>query len=113
MALYTQGRAKKIPTITLSQRPVMISRFAVSEASIIQVFKLNDERDRKTIQTFIPQDIEPLMRAMPNETPKLPPYHSLWYDVPRNKLAILSPVPDDDTIIAMFDARLGRRRKVI
>ena len=49
-AILTQGRSKRIPVITLSQRPVEISRFVFSEASHVALFHLNDERDEKTVR---------------------------------------------------------------
>lgn len=102
-AILTQGRSKKIPAIVLSQRPVWMSRFAFSEADFIQYLYLNDVRDRKTVQSFIPTDINV----------RLPDYHSYYYDVGRDKLVIMKPVPDAETILAAFDENLGVRRKYI
>jgi len=95
-AILTQGRSKQIPVIILSQRPVWISRFAVSESDYYQVFWLTDELDRKTIGRFIPDGVNQ----------RLEEYHSIWYDVKQDRKAILQPVPDVPVILRTFDRRL-------
>jgi len=105
-ALYTQGRSKHIPMITLSQRPSKISRFAVSEAAFLQVFYLVDKRDRETVNAFIPISLEKFMRAVPGEPRLLPEYHSVYYDTGRNELSIMRPVPGDDEILSLFADKL-------
>lgn len=82
-AIQTQGRSKRVPTIVLSQRPVWLSRFVFSEADFFMVFWLNDERDRKTLLSFLPKEADK----------RLPDYHSHYYDVGADKLHILKPVP--------------------
>jgi len=97
-----QGRSKQIPMIVLTQRPSWITRFAFSESRYYQVFQMNDARDRKTIGEFIPgyRDLAPL-----------PAYHSHYYDVDKNKLHVLGPVPDVETIQANIEERLDSRRR--
>lgn len=112
-ALYTQGRSKHIPIITLSQRPSKISRFAVSEAAFLQVFYLVDKRDRETVNAFIPMSLEDMMRAKPGEDRLLPEYHSVYYDVSRNQINIMAPVPDDTVILALFEEKLNPRKNVL
>jgi len=90
--ILTQGRAKKIPTMTLSQRPVWVNRFVLSEATFYSVFRLNDRRDRETVQAFMPKE------AMQ----ELPPFHSWYYDSGQNALNRVQPVPDDEGILAGF-----------
>ena len=92
-AIQTQGRSKHIPTITLSQRPVALDRFVFSETNFYQVFALNDKNDRKRISEWIP-DYDP------NEN--LPKFHSWYYDVDNNELAILQPVPKAREILKTF-----------
>lgn len=112
-ALYTQGRSKYIPMITLSQRPTKISRFAVSEAKFYQVFFLADERDRKLIGSFIPGvDLNELMSAQIGndgsmQERALPEYHSVYYD--GRQLMIMTPVPTDEEILAVFEEKLRPR----
>lgn len=104
-ALLTQGRAKKIPMITLSQRPVYLNRFVFSEASFHQIFFLADDRDIEAVSAFAP------IKKMTGQTPaQLPRYHSFYYDVKGREMNILRPVPDRGTILALFKERAGNRR---
>jgi hypothetical protein len=110
-ALYTQGRSKHTPVITLSQRPSKISRFAVSEAAFYQVFHLVDRRDRKIIQEFIPPfrngfSLEELMVPEPGRDRRLKPYHSVYYDTSGDEPLIMAPVPSDEEILAVFAEKL-------
>lgn len=111
-ALYTQGRAKHIPMITLSQRPTMISRFAVSEARFYQVFFLVDERDRKLINSFIPGvDLNDLMNPTTDDNGRigprpLPDYHSIYYNTAGHEVLVMTPVPTDEEILAIFEQKL-------
>lgn len=102
-AILTQGRSKRIPAIILSQRPVWLDRFVFSESEFFQVFWLQDARDRKTVQAFLPFDV--------NE--RLPEYHSTWYNVVQDRVLKLGPVPDEGAIIRDFTARLGKTRRAI
>ena len=101
-AILTQGRSKKIPVITLSQRPVQISRFVFSEADFYQVFRLNDKRDRDTVQAFIPK------RKINLDEP-LPQHHSWYYAGGLDQHFFLKPVADRNSLISSFRARLGFR----
>lgn len=113
-ALLTQGRSKRIPMIIATQRPVGMTRLARSESDFFQVFYLKSKDDRKVVQEFIPVDLEELMVAPVNTEPPLPKYHSLWYDVHRNRLFKMDPVPDAGTILDMFTPQLPQleRKKV-
>jgi hypothetical protein len=102
-ALLTQGRSREIPIITLSQRPVWLDPFILSEAEYYQVFRLNHKRDRKKVEEFIPADLNA----------RLPDYHSYYYDVAENKTTVLKPVPEIDKIHATFERRLARVRKTV
>lgn len=102
-ALLTQGRSRQIPIITLSQRPVWLDTFVFSEAQFYQVFRLNHKRDVKNVQEFIPGDL----------SKRLPDFHSYYYDVGRNEIKTLGPVPTMDKIHATFDRRLARVRKTL
>lgn len=105
-AILTQGRSKRVPVIVLSQRPVWMSRFVFSEADFIQCFWLNDKRDRQTVQAFMPVNI----------SRRLPPYHSVYYDVGDDTAVVFAPVPDRAAILGGFAARLavaGKRPKFV
>lgn len=105
-AIYTQGRSKHIPTITLSQRPSWMSRFAYSEADFIGYMRLNDRRDRKTVGEFTP-DL-PLWDLEVHP----PQYHVKWYDVGKDESFLLLPAPDPDVILNLFEDRLRPQKKV-
>jgi len=97
-SILTQGRSKRIPMITLAQRPAWINRFNFSEANFYLVFHLNDRRDHKTIEQFVPVDL----------SQPLPQYHSWWHDVDKYHTMLLKPVPDRDTILNRFNDRMPR-----
>lgn len=103
-ALLTQGRSKSIPMITLSQRPVWMSRFVISEADFHQVFFLADTADRDVVQRFIPFDIT---------EKRLPKYHSYYYDIGDDDFTGLRPVPKPTEILSTFERRLRRAPKFI
>jgi hypothetical protein len=105
-AILTQGRSLKIPVIILSQRPVWIPRFAISEADFYQVFRLNDQRDYQILRAFIPHDLS-------ERASTLPEYHSFYYDVGKDALTVFTPVSDRDSIVRTFRDRIGPRRKFV
>jgi len=111
-AIYTQGRSKQIPIITLSQRPSLINRFAVSEAGFYQVFYLSDKRDRDKVNAFIPDaPLDKLMTSVAGAGRPLPDFHSVYYDVGKDDLVIMAPVPGDDIILSLFENKLKNKNK--
>lgn len=102
-ALLTQGRSKRIPMIVLSQRPVWMDRFVMSESEFFQVFRLQHRKDLAAVNEFIPQDIKR----------RLPEYHSYYYDVGANRLNVMRPVPDRAAILNTFDMKLRQMKKVV
>jgi hypothetical protein len=98
----TQGRSLRIPMILCTQRPVWITRFAFSEASFIQVFDLNDDRDKDTVEGFVPIEDD--------DFDALEKYESYYYDIAENHLVKLLPVPNMDKIREIFVAKLPTRR---
>lgn len=97
LAILTQGRSKHIPVIILSQRPTQISRFAITEADFYVIYHLNDRRDRKTVEEFLPmQGLE-----------RRPPYHSYYYDVGDDNFLKIRPVPPPDVILAEIEEKLS------
>jgi hypothetical protein len=112
LAILTQGRSRRIPCIVLTQRPAWISRFVFTESQFYCIFSLTDKRDLKTVAQFIPgEEIE---------TAVLPEFHSWYYDVGRNRLWQLRPVPSEDDILgsirqqfeAHFESEKVRVKKV-
>ena len=100
-AVLTQGRSKHIPAIVLSQRPVWLNRYVLSEADFYAVFHLNHKKDRVTVGEFMPEAAQQ----------QLPEHHSWYYDVGHNRLWHLRPVPDRDHILGIFDRRNPRRSR--
>jgi hypothetical protein len=97
-SILTQGRSKHIPVICLSQRPVWLDRFVFSESDYYQIFALNDSEDRRQVSRFVPYD--PDLR--------LDDFHSWYYDVGRDRLVIVRPVPQKEELLAAFAARMKR-----
>lgn len=102
-ALLTQGRSKKIERIILTQRPVKLDRFTFSEATYFFIFRLTDTRDKKTVKTMVPVDLDE----------RLPPFHCHFYGVREDELQIMRPVPSEDVILERFYARQAKGRRVI
>lgn len=96
-ALLTQGRSKKNPVMTLSQRPVRVDRTAITEASHVVAFDLNDRRDHKSLEETAPSGLMQI---------EVPPYHSRWYSVKKNKVWVVKPVPEADEIVEAINDRL-------
>lgn len=99
-ALLTQGRSKRVPMIILTQRPVYMDKFVLTESEYYQVFRLRHKIDVKNTEQFVPVDL----------STKLPPYHSYYYDVAADngngKLSVLKPVPPIEEIHKTFERRL-------
>ena len=107
-AILTQGRSKKIPIITLTQRPVYLSRFVFTESSYISVFRLQDRRDFDTIRGFVPNDNPVFDMSRP-----LPKFNSRWYDIGQDWACELAPVPNDDEILQRYDDALKLRTRMV
>lgn len=88
-AILRQGRSKRIPLIACTQRPVDIEREFFTEANFVSLFRVQDERDYKTIRGFI---------RNAGIDAELPQRWSYWYDVARNLLLTLKPCPDPVSI---------------
>jgi hypothetical protein len=96
-AILQQGRSKRIPVIACSQRPVGVARGLFSEASFICVYRVNDKRDYKIVEGFVPIDLS---------AAQLPRHHWYWCDVARNVQLAMSPTPPPDEIADNLNARL-------
>jgi hypothetical protein len=87
-SLLSQGRSKNIPMLMGNQRPVDVNRSIISEASFLLVFRLADERDRKTVRGVV--------RATDDELRTIPEFTALWYDVARDDKKLLRGIPTAD-----------------
>lgn len=90
-AILQQGRSKRIPVIACTQRPVNVARALFSEASFFCCYRMNDKRDYKVVEGFVPADLEQ----------PLPRHWWRWYDVSENALLTMKPVPSPDTVAAL------------
>lgn len=99
-ALLTQGRSKQVPMIVLAQRPSWLDKFTFTESEFFQVFRLQFDGDVDSVRGFI--------RNYQDEP--LPDFYSRYFDVGRNELLTLQPVPKPDVILATFERRLRRRQ---
>lgn len=102
-AVYTQGRSKHIPAITVSQRPVWLSRFAFTQADFHAVFHLNDNKDEEKAGSFMPRG---------SLKKRLPDHHSKWYDVGQDALFTMQPAPPPEQIQETIMDRLKPKTKV-
>lgn len=101
-ACLTQGRSKHIPMLIGAQRPAWLSRFCFSEADFFQVFHLNDERDKKTIESFVPLDY--------SSEDQLEEFQSYYYDVGKNKVWKFNPVPKPEESYSAIESKTMKRR---
>lgn len=95
-AILQQGRSKRIPLIACTQRPVDVKRGLFSEASYFCIYRMADKRDYRTVEGFVPADL-----SLP-----MPPYHWHWYDVQRNTLLHMGPVPRPRDVADLARARI-------
>ncbi len=102
-AILTQGRALGIPVVMLSQRPVWLSRFAISEAQYFHVFALTDQDDWRRVRQFTGLDL----------SQPIPEYFSRYYDVRRRRAHAFSPVPMDEANYATIEGKLKPGRTLI
>lgn len=105
--IYMQGRSKHIPVMTLTQRPVWLTRYAFTEASYLCLFRLNDRRDQDTVKAWVPKN-DPVW----NMQIRLPNYHARWYDAKQDASWVLNPAPNPDLILEKFEDKLKPKRKV-
>ena len=104
LSLLTRGRSRGITTIMSTQRPTGLSRFAWSESQKFYIFKLQDMRDRKTVEAIIPNF---------SDLPIAPKYHAYYYDFDLEAPLLLSPVTLDGTVFAEYiDPSESRHRWV-
>lgn len=98
----TQGRSRRMPMIGCTQKPSWISTFWYSEASFFQVFDLNDDKDIRRVEEFLPLDWY--------EEPPLKKHESYYYDVAEDELFRFAPCPNMDEIRNLFESKLKHQR---
>lgn len=100
-AILQQGRSKRVPAITVSQRPAGISKSVLSEADFFAGFYLNTDADLKRIAEMMPKGA---MDGIKQD------FHCVWYDVKKDTMCRFSPVPNADNIRDSLDFRLSQLR---
>jgi DNA helicase HerA-like ATPase len=113
--IATQGRSKRIALTVLTQRPVWVNRFILSESKHVIAFHLNDERDEKTLQAVLPRGF---FRWVPSEFTgsigddfRLPRYHSRWYNGADDSRYLMLPAPEADVILDRINKLLKPKRR--
>jgi len=104
--VLTQGRALETPVILLTQRPTWMNPFAISESNFHQVFHLAREKDRESVQDFVPERFDIV-------DTELPDFHSHYYDVGRRDYGIMKPVPPLEKTMRVFEERLRNRPRLL
>jgi len=97
-ALFTTGRSRHIPIISLSQRPMDVTKYNFSEASHHIIFRLPDKGDRDVVRGRVPN--EEFDKRFGVYGTDLPEFHSMWYDVQRDNCFTMLPFPHPDETIA-------------
>lgn len=107
-AIQTQGRSRHVNMTVLSQRPIGIPRYVISEAAHIVLFHLNDDRDVSIAEQVVPHGFSSwLPRGMKEK--HLPRFWSRWYSVKNRGQYILRPVPEADEIRSEIDGQLDKK----
>jgi hypothetical protein len=97
-ALWRQGREMKISIITCTQRPVDMSRYAISQAKEISVYNIIGEDDLKALDSYM--EIPLMHYISPSKTrngvlvegKRLGDFQHLIYNVRTGKAKIAAPV---------------------
>jgi hypothetical protein len=87
-AMLTQGRSRGVSTFMSTQRPVLMSRFALTEAQHIYAFVIAHEDDRKTLNKLIPGFAD--KKQIKPET-----YQFYHYNAAKQQLTLYNPVKLD------------------
>lgn len=86
--ILTRGRSKKMTTLLSSQRPAWISRFCFTEVQKYYVYRLQDKRDMKSADNYIPNMSSCAIPAK---------FHFWFYESGEmEKPVYCSPVPQQD-----------------
>jgi len=97
-ALWRQGREMKISVLTCTQRPVAVSRYAISQARHISIYNIIGEDDLKVLDSYM--EVPLLNFISPSkmksgelvEGKRLKEYHHLVYDVKTGKAEVMPPI---------------------
>lgn len=100
-AILRQGRSKRIPVISCTQRPVDCEREVFTESQYRSLFGIEDlHRDYPVIRgLFGNNDVRPMIAELPR-------HWSLWFDARQKKLDTLRPVPEPASIASDLRQRV-------
>lgn len=101
--LFMQGRSKHIPMIVCTQRPVLCTPFAFSEATFFMIFNLIKKVDRERIAGDVPI----------NADYRLPLHHFYWYKVGTDRVTPMSPVPPENILLDRINSKLPNKRRFL
>lgn len=101
--LLTLGRSRECPVILLTQRPVNIDTYALSESEFLQFFQLRFPEDRERIAKFVPPE-----RIDFDRLREFGEHHSYYYDVLADQVTVLQPCPPFQAIYDRILTRLPR-----
>lgn len=104
LSLLTRGRSRGITTVMSTQRPTGLSRFAWSESQRFYIFKLQDQRDRKTVESIVPNF---------SDLPIPPKFHAHYYDFELETPIMLAPVKISANLAADYTDEAETRHKWI
>jgi hypothetical protein len=90
-AILRQGRSKRIPVISCTQRPVDCDREVFSESQYRMLYGVEDKRDWQTIQGLFQHSQLDVLKPLPRHC-------SYWYDAKQKFCWRLKPTPKPDTI---------------
>lgn len=99
--VLTLGRSARVPLVFLSQRPVWIDTFNLSEAEFIQVFWFQHPDDQAKILEFIPPDLLDF-----DELRRKGKYWSAYYHATEGTLHYFEPGPTFDQIADKIQNRI-------
>ena len=84
-ALFTQGRSKNISVILLSQRPKLVSLFAVTQSNKIFIYNVIGNDDIKTLSNVVRGDV------LTTQLTDLPDFNYVEFDAKTGKTEIKQP----------------------
>lgn len=99
--LLTEGRALSVPVIFLTQRPMNVDTYALSECAYLQLFRLQHPHDFDRVAEFLDPERTPW-----DELAAAGKHHSFWWDTDADEVEMLPPCPRIDEIYQRISNRL-------
>lgn len=102
-AIWRQGREMEISILTCTQRPVDMSRYAISQSKVMSIYNIIGEDDLKALDSYMEVPLlayiapSKINRGVITEGKRLKKYNHLLYDVETGKASIELPVEITET----------------